>query len=224
MTTKVTVSIPRDTGLDIDTTTNTFHFRTLTGNPWSSSDVDQATEALRNFYDVIPPAPATTKLTSFMSALNTSPALVKFYQIPAVAGPLGVPYAEREMVLTFPNVGGADDTPEENAVCLSYRHIAEVGENQKRMRGRIYIGPLRTDAWSVVNGRIRVNPLLQNTLTQAGKDLQLAIRDINTNTDWVVWSPTTRTEHVINELWVDNAVDTVRSRGAAPDARVAVTV
>lgn len=224
MTTKVTVSIPRDSGLNEDVTTNTFHIRTLTGGVLQSAQVDAVALALERFYEVIPPSPATVALVDFMSALNSNPVQVNFYQLPAVKGPTGVPYAERQFNLPWANVSTADDTPEENAVCLSYRKVAGVGENQKRMRGRLYIGPLRTDAWQVTNGRIRVSSLLQHTLTQSAKRLQQEIRALGANFDWVVHSPTTWEDHVIDEFHVDNAVDTVRSRGASPDARVVVTV
>lgn len=224
MTTRVTVSIPRDSGLEEDRTTNTFHFRTLTGGVLASGQVDAVAAALEAFYDDVPPAPATVKLSDFLSALNANPVTLDFYQLPAVSGPTGVPYAQRTFNATWRNVGSSDDTPEENAVCLSYRKVAGVGENQKRMRGRIYLGPMSTSAWEVSGGRVRVATSLQHTLTQAAKKLQEDVRAIGVNFDWVVHSPTTWDDHVIEEFWVDNAVDTIRSRGASPDARVTVTV
>ncbi len=225
MTTKVTVSIPRDTEDPADITVNTFHFRTATGGVFTSQQVDEVTEALRRFYDVPPPAPASSRVTIFMSGLNLSPATVKFYQLPVVpADPLGPPYAVRGMTLSFPANSAQDDTPESNAVALSYRKAPAAGENPRHRRGRIFLGPMSSLAWTPVSGRIRVNDTVAHSLTQAGKRLQEEIRAIQINTDWIVWSPTTQQEHVIEQLIVDDAPDTIRSRGANAQSRITVNV
>jgi hypothetical protein len=79
-------------------------------------------------------------------------------------------------------------------------------------------------AWTPVSGRIRVNDTVAHSLTQAGKRLQEEIRAIQINTDWIVWSPTTQQEHVIEQLIVDDAPDTIRSRGANAQSRITVNV
>jgi hypothetical protein len=221
MTTKVTVTIPRDTGLAEDSAVNTFHFKTTTGGVFTSDQVDIVTEALRQFYDVIPPAPAVSKLSGYMSALNASPLRARFYQLPE---PTGQPYAERDFAVAFRAVGSVDDTPEENAVCLSYRRTPVAGQNPRTRRGRIFIGPVATSAWFITNGRVVVENGLANTLTQGGKKLQQDVRAILPGMDWIVWSQKDLAEYVIQELYVDNEVDTQRRRGTKATSRVLVTV
>jgi len=220
MTTRVTVSIPRDTDLGQDITTNTFHIRTATGGVMNAGNVDAATEALRRFYDVVA-SPATTRISQYLSGLNNSPAVARFYQlVPGV--PDGPPYATRTLAMTFGSSTAV--LPEETAACLSYRRTPVPGSNIRSERGRIFLGPLGTAALTTVTNRTRIIAGLRQAATEAGKRLQEEIRAIGINFDWIVWSPTTGQEVVIENIYMDDAFDTIRSRGPAPTARTSVTV
>jgi hypothetical protein len=220
MTTKVTVSIPRDTDLGADIVTNTFHFRTTTGNPFVGNNPANVAEALRRFYDVVPPS-GTAKVSSFMSGLNATPATARFYQlIPGL--PDGPPYATEAIVINWG--AGTTTYPEEAAACLSYRKVPQPGGQIRNERGRIFLGPLNSSAAQIIANRVRISGTFRTSATSAGARLQTEIRAIGLNVDWIVWSPTTQQEHVIEEVYMDDAFDTIRSRGPAPSARTSVLV
>jgi len=97
--------------------------------------------------------------------------------------------------------------PREVALCLSFRGSV----NEKRSRGRIYLGPMQSGAERPFDG----------LLTEA---LQLAqqLADIGgVGVDWCVYSPTTRAGSPalgpafkpIQLAWCDDEWDTMRSRG-----------
>jgi hypothetical protein len=84
------------------------------------------------------------------------------------------------------------------ALCLSY--FAD--RNLPRQRGRIYLGP-----WSTGSERPAANQIggaigFANTLANLG----------GANVDWSLYSPTTGTHTRINNAWVDNSWDIIRSR------------
>lgn len=99
---------------------------------------------------------------------------------------------------------------QEAAICLSFK-----GGPGPSERGRIYLGPLNDAAASQAGNYIRP------TTGFIDAALEAAVNIINTseNVTWVVASPTTGGTTVITEAWVDNAMDTVRSRGAASTTR-----
>ena len=109
--------------------------------------------------------------------------------------------------------------PEEAAACLSYRKVPAAGGNIRSERGRIFLGPLAGGALVAGGGKTRIATGFMSAAVQAAKRLQLEIRGIGLNVDWIVWSPTTGQEHVIEEVYMDNAFDTIRSRGPAADLR-----
>lgn len=97
------------------------------------------------------------------------------------------------------------------ALCLSYY----ADRNLPRQRGRIYTGP-----WgSVAGGRPTTA-----TMT-AVKDFGIALGDIGgLNVDWSLYSPTNGTHTRINNVWVDNSWDVIRSRKWPTTARVTGTL
>jgi hypothetical protein len=220
MAQRVTVTIPRDTALPGDESTNTFHFRTLTGGVFTAAQAADVAEALRKFYFVLAPG-ATDTIASRMSAVN-QPNLVTaaFYDLTTPAP--RVPYA---VIPLLPGAGMlATPQAEEVAVALTIQAAPVSGQNQRNRRGRIFLGPLGTGMVTIIGGRARVNVSFRSSVVAAAVKLQQDIRAIGANFDWIVWSPTTQQEHVVDSGWVDDAFDTIRSRGPAPTERTSFTI
>jgi hypothetical protein len=107
-------------------------------------------------------------------------------------------------------VAGISTTNREVAVCLSF--YSE--RNRPRQRGRLYI-PACITGQSVSGPRV---PLAHQ---QKVGDLAQIFQDLGgPDVDWVVYSPTDDVARPVTHWWVDNAWDTVRSRGLAPDSRI----
>lgn len=109
--------------------------------------------------------------------------------------------------------------PEEVAVCLSYQAL-HVGGDLPRRRGRIYLGPLTSQAVDGVvpwTGPTRVSSVLRNTILGAAQIMQseCAASDF----EWRVFSTMDGAAFKIVQFFVDDAFDTIRGRGGAPSQR-----
>lgn len=224
------VIIPRDTGLAEDVTINTFTF--FTGGTIAESDFVEITDRLEAFYTATPTG-ETGSVASQMSAVNGTNVIVKFYDaaLPDVGGPL--------RITTFTLAGlDTDYLPEEVAITLSFRGNPGAGVPDRRARGRVFVGPLSVIAKDLSAGRVRVKPATQSIIAAAGRDLMLASA---TGPEWCVFSRGKGTKNRpknpnpqgtddwapfstrINHVWVDDAFDTIRSRGPAPSGRLGYT-
>lgn len=108
-----------------------------------------------------------------------------------------------------PAGGGGNAGPAEVALCLSYY----AGVNQPRRRGRIFVGPFASGPV----GTERPDPGLMQLLLDFASDLS-SVGGVD-----ALWSQYSRTDNDYNDVtnwWVDNAWDTMRSRGATPTQRV----
>jgi hypothetical protein len=142
---------------------------------------------------------ATEILTAFTSTLE-SPTGYHFWQCRlydmADAKPRE-PIAQANIDMPAAGTPG----PGEVALCLSFY----AQRNLPRQRGRIYTGPFR--------GASTSGPRPGTVLNDA-MALGAALMGLSSGTgDWQVFSPTTNTYRDVTNYWVDDAWDTVRSRG-----------
>jgi len=211
-----TVSIPRDTALGEDVSTNTFFFKHL-GDPLNvtPAELDSITEALRRLYDV-PAPPSAERVSLYFSTLNQSPATVRHYVVPPPGSPAGVPLRTDAMVLTFP---ASTPAPEEVAIAMSYRETPVPGVNIKRRRGRIFLGPLSITPWASDGTRIRITEVARLAIARSGARFANEIANIGPGWRWVVYSRADNLGYTVQQVYVDNALDTIRSRGGAPTDR-----
>lgn len=218
---RVTLTVPRDTALPGDESVNTFHFSTgLGGGVFTEAESVTVADLIRDFFTVQGPD-SVNSLNTYMSQVsNPAAAVIRFYDLNTPEP--RIPYQEHTRNLG--PFGGGAPMAEEVALCLSYRTDLVSGTNQARRRGRLFIGPLAASAAEVSNGRSRPTTAMRTTLLYAGRNLQNGIRGIGLNNDWVIWSPTDQEEHVISHLWVDDAWDTMRSRGPKASLRQSVNV
>jgi len=133
--------------------------------------------------------------------------------------------------------GTGNALPAECAICLSYRGELLSGSNPARRRGRIFLGPLDYGTVDATTPDQRVQPSTMGTIAGAANAM---INDgiAGEQVVWAVfsptiagappWSPTDLEDATIPVLagYVDNAFDTIRSRGSRPTTRqtFAVTV
>lgn len=185
-----------------DVATNTFHF---------SSVADLDNTAL---------AAATVRIEAFYAAIDgfLSPVIVsngctiKWFNL---ADP-----EPRIPVLTLPLYTfslGTTGIAEENAVCLSYLATPASGAPAGRRRGRIWIGPLNSTAIAPANSSTftRVSSTMITALAAAGA----ALADQSEPAAWSIFSTTDQVARKIVTGYVDNAMDTMRSRGRVATAR-----
>lgn len=188
---------------------NTLHFVDEIEPLEAVGDVN--TPLIESFYDAlgsyIAPYAGRTVTVKWYDLLDPPPrvAYVKTFTIPAA----------------FSN---SSALPPEVAACLSYR--AEP-PNTARRRGRLYIGPLHEDV--MTPGTLTTFPTLSTTfrtaLTTAGTTLVTQSRvAAGAGGGWVVYSPTGGFTEQIEEFWVDNEADTMRSRGYQTNVRTYVPV
>lgn len=112
------------------------------------------------------------------------------------------------------NIPGEISQPRETAVCLSFY----ANHPEPRRRGRLYV------PFFLVAGKdgldYRVNNGYQLIVAQlAPLFAGLGGADI----DWIVWSERDQAAHKVTNYWVDDAWDTVRSRGYRAQSRITGT-
>jgi len=127
------------------------------------------------------------------------------------------------------SVGTGDGLPNECAICLSYRGALGSGLVPARHRGRIFLGPLDGGVVDQGTGDTIVDVSVRNAIaTAAGA---LVTTTTSTDCPWSVFSPTNAgpppwslgdlvvaTDPVVAG-YVDDAFDTVRSRGGSATSR-----
>lgn len=210
MVTTVTalVTLDRVNQLIKDQVVNTWHFK--------CEEVDllaeclSITTALQDFYETIDGA---------MSPVLNGDGLIRFYDLQDA-----VPRAPIHTGTLALVVDASTPLPSECAVCLSYRATQFSGLPPARRKGRIFLGPWSVDALTVGTNDGLVAQATYEAIAGAATTLQAA--GAGNNWAWVVFSPTTAgappwssgeliaaSQNVV-EGHVDNAFDTMRSRGA----------
>jgi hypothetical protein len=215
------VQLPGTSGLARDNVVNTFHF-------WCSvldeGNLSHIRDMLSRFYNTTA-AGGSGGISAYLSTAISrgTPVLVKCYDLgdPVLHNAEGKVTQQRPLHQASFNLAsagtGLGSLPSECAVTLSYY----AGQNQKRYRGRIFLGPMdRSAQGAAEQGDSRVNASLQ-TLIQA-KASELAADASFEGVRWGLFSTTDNVvRYPITGGWCDNAWDTIRKRGLKPTARVA---
>lgn len=217
------VSLYPDSGLPEDVCTNTWHFLGSQANAEATIP-----GALDEFYNEYQGAGGALGRVCDLIGASITPASCRLKLYNLTDAKPRVPFYDELFPL---DATSGTQMPREVALCLSYRGPQVSGAAMARRRGRIYIGPLTdndTDFPLTGNDR-RPSSNVRDLLTTAAASMQ----DAATvgSVDWVVYSPTanpsgsgeTGVVNVVN-VWVDNALDTQRRRGAAPTTRTSLDV
>lgn len=135
----------------------------------------------------------------------------------------------RVPVYTLPfNFGTlADAMPSEVCICLSMTADVASGEIKARRRGRVYLGPLGRNVSTFAAGETADGRPPTATLTGILDRASTMARGSLGSFRLAVFSPATKTQggtddeawNDVTSLWVDNAFDIQRRRGARPTAK-----
>jgi len=209
-TVRVQCRLQGDSGVPEDVFVNTWHVATGEA-PLDEVMAVDLSAAFTQFY------------TESIPALSQS---LKTYLSPAIASAewrfydLGDPEPRVPIVKTplWGTVSDKNPMPAEIAVCLSMHGDAPV---TPRKRGRVYIGPLNTDAAaSGQTSDARVEAGLQTLLGMLANRL---VESLEPNT-LVILSRASGLQIPVVGGWVDNAFDIQRRRGYDATARTTWTV
>ena len=209
-------------GLAKDAVVNTWHFDSAA--PVTQVQGEALAAIVIDFYTTLP-AGSDQGVKDYLAAtsLGSPKHTAKVYNMADLQ--------PRVPIATVTDIGvsgaAAGPLPAEVAVCLSFRGSITSGAVAARRRGRIYIGPLNSNSGVAVAGFLRpTNALMSAMLMQADA---LAIAAEAAGHTWSVYSPTTAATLIedggdfpltqIVSISVDNAFDTMRSRGPAPTTK-----
>ena len=211
---RVQCNLPRDNNLPADDCINTWHFLTV-GAATPAAAATEAVTQLGVFYAAI---------DTFLAAYVSTPMRFKVYDLQDPEP--RVPILETTLTLTT-GVGFA--FPAEVAICLSYRAELVAGLNPARRRGRIFLGPIDNDAGTLGLADTVILGTTRTAIANAASDIIVA--GATGDARWVVFSPTIAgpppwTEGTLEAAsadvvagFIDEAFDTIRSRGADSTAR-----
>jgi hypothetical protein len=210
----------------------TFHF--VGNNPLNVAAAETLRNVVERFYTL---------------ATGQTKALLHYHSFPAFA-----PYHTRYKVYnmsqpkprvpildgphpTLSAVNAAPALPAEVAVCLSYNAAPAAGKLARRNRGRIYLGPLNTNALQQAgDGHARPEPMILSDVKIAAKRLANEAF-VDGGWFWCGYSPTSIVDpepgdegnidpgaFIVTSCSTDDAFDTQRRRGIGPTARTALAV
>lgn len=142
------------------------------------------------------------------------------------------PIIESRRFSTIGAAGIANAIPSECAIVLSLRgNIIGVPEElggtrpRSNRRGRMYLGPWNTSALTQSTGNAcAISSALAVTIGDAYGDMVTALNALTAPIRHVVYSPTTDSAYAVQSWHIDNAFDTLRSRGDKATGRTVGTV
>jgi hypothetical protein len=212
------VSIPMDSGTPEDSVINVWHFDS---DQTFAEDADDVVGRLRTFYQSI---------DTLFPAHVGSTATVKVYDLadpePRVPGII-------DTIALTPAAGGTV-IPHEVAICLSMKADPVSGVSAGRLRGRVFLGPLTTSVLALEGSQVRITAAARTTVVNAA--VALATGPDPGDARLAIYSPTTHAAlgggagsladafNDVTEVWVDNAPDTIRSRGEKSSARTTAAI
>lgn len=177
-------------------------------NALSSIEAASWTAAIKAFYDACAAAGA-------LKDRATADHRIKF-----LAADGSVPnYPIYENAFSLANTPSGAEMPQEVALCVSYANTVASTIPRARRRGRIYIS-----GWSeAANTSGRPTSGVPLALATAYRNYAVAANAI-TGITAGVWSRKNATVYPIQQCWVDNEWDTMRSRGGRSDSRSTLTI
>lgn len=190
-----------------DSYVNTWHFRKASG---IVTDFDNVKDMLVEFYTGNSGA-TRTDLTNWMTVRSlTGKWTIKAYHLtdPKPRSPV---YEATGAV----NLNTDEALPTEVALVMSFQAEPVSGENQKRKRNRIYLGPF---GQQILGSTLTVDGTVVESILFAGKALYEA-SEASANWHWNVYSPTDDEAYEVYNGWCDNGYDTQRRRGTRSTAR-----
>jgi len=162
------------------------------------TDFTGLTTCLKDFYDDL--------ATYWPSTMAQNGHQVKFYELPG----LTPNYPVEETTFNLAANPTQTPFPSEVSLCLSFQGERVPGFPQARRRGRVYIGPLGSNASGT---DARPSSTFINVLATAAATFKSNVEALTEPIEWAVWSPADSAAVNVDNGWVDNAWDTQRRRG-----------
>jgi hypothetical protein len=189
-----------------DNFVNTYHFE-ASGS--SMSDPENVRDMLVDFYTEKAPDQGAAICEYMSSDTVTGKWTIKMYNLsdPKPRYPF---YTDTGTAA----VSGGSGMPTENAIVMSFQGIRIAGEEQRRRRNRVFLGPWMIQA----NDAGMVEGNLVEQLLFASKGLLRASQAASSWT-WTIYSAKNDDVVAIDNGWVDNGWDTQRRRGTRATAR-----
>lgn len=212
---KAKVTLPFSSGLATDVAVNTLWFEQTAAHTLSDLAQD-----IINFYIVQPVGPLNpNRLSNYLASYVSraaNAARVDLYD--GLAGPPNPPLYTQSFTLPAAVVG-AHDLPSEVAATLTFDGGPPVTH---RNRGRIFLGSLNdTTIEPGPNGLLYLHVSFRENVLKLAQDLAAAAAA--DDFDWIIHSAFIG-ETVVTRASMDDAFDTIRSRGVKARGRTYVNV
>lgn len=210
-------------GLPRDRVTNTFHFRRPEGTSFATWCTNMQSSVI-NTYNATQ-SPVTVWLASFINdqiSRSTNASKLQWYDLS-----LDPPHVPTVQTFTLSAAGNAQSMPNEVSLCGSFKGDVVPGVSTARQRGRVYIGPLTIAAMNGTESGGDQRPTTGNTgiIDSIARSLKyLAVQARSFSGDLCVFSPTANALYPVTSIWVDDAFDTQRRRGARALSRFSLSV
>lgn len=229
---RATVRLHHVNGLPLDDVVNVWHFQSLT--PLDSAISTKLAIGLEAFY-----RPLYVWFSGVQVRTVGNGGTIQTSEVTPGAAGAGDDVTSRVFMThaiptttAFPATTGAN-FPGEVAACLSFAgDIEGIPEESggtrpaARRRGRIYLGRLATTSGTAgitantVTPRINLGALaFGDVAMDEYEDLAAALSPAPNSLLHIIYSPTSAAEHVVTVVSMDDAYDTIRSRGVDPTVR-----
>lgn len=227
----VTVTLERQSGVPEDRIVNNFAF--VGGELASASELSTLAAAVDAFYNT-DVGVALTPLAAYINGSVSRAANAHSIKVYDIAGFLdGSPHGspEHEQAMTLEPAGAGNSLPAECAVKLRWEAagradaLVETADGidagtapdrpRQRLTGGVYIGPLHDGAIQTISFMVRVRSAMRTQLLDSGELLADTIVPTVLGSDMQlgVWSRSNQAIVTLEAISVDDAIDTMRSRG-----------
>lgn len=198
------VVLKRQSNVPEDDVVNTYHWDVDVTDELAQSEA--VGNLLESFYQTI-----DAYLSTFIAGTGN---VVKFFDM-ADPEPR-VPFRTREIDLSGADFG-TGLLPAECAICLSFQAPPASGVNQARRRGRVYLGPISSQAVTGGASDVRIPVTVRENILDA---FQFTVASAAASgAELCVYSRASDSLAGVEQLWIDNAVDIQRRRGTRPSER-----
>lgn len=209
------------TGLPRDDADLTFHYSFAT-TP-GSSDYDNLAGVISFFLNA-PPSGHTDHVRDYISQdrdTGTGHCHVVFYLMPSTPGPTGAPVHTTAFTFSGGSIPAAP-LPDQDAACLSFHADLTGAVHPRRLRGRVFLGPLGSLALEEGSGGIGAQSVSSNFLSvaTASAHAELLLDAASFGWTWVVFSRVDWAGHTVVGGYMDDRFDTQRRRLQKPSGRV----
>lgn len=196
MAIRVQATLPMASGLGTDVVVNTWHFA---GATITNEDAVTLLGHLADFYGAI---------DQYLSNRLTGDIIFKGYRTddPEPRAPIG-PALELDAAF----VPGGTPLPEECAMALGFWAAPISGVAMGRRRGRVFLGPLSSNAVLLTTGGHRITPECRTDVTLACANLVADTAALGHRLS--VYSRTDDQTYAVQYTSMDDTLDTIRSRG-----------